>query len=241
MHTPSPLPLVAAATVAAFVTLAPAARAIDIAINTKWAFIHASNSDSALNAVPIALASIGVAPGDRIELARLGDWDNGPGGDVFGNLIAVFSASATLLPQSNLNRVVDAIEAGVDYATAPTYSGSEPTDVPTDFVIQGAAFPTGAICVIVPAGATHLFVAVPDSLYEDNSDPDGDFAVRILLLDDCAADLDGSGSVDGGDLGVVLAGWGASTVIGAPGDLDCNGTIDGSDLGLLLAAWGACP
>lgn len=44
-------------------------------------------------------------------------------------------------------------------------------------------------------------------------------------------DLNGDGIVDGGDLGLLLAGWGTS----GPGDLDGDGTVNGSDLGLLLA------
>jgi len=55
----------------------------------------------------------------------------------------------------------------------------------------------------------------------------------------CASDVDGSGSVDGSDLALVLNGWGACP--GCSGDIDGNGTIDGSDLALLLNAWGACP
>jgi hypothetical protein len=35
----------------------------------------------------------------------------------------------------------------------------------------------------VPAGATHLFVAAPDSLYSDNSDPNGDFKIRVSEID----------------------------------------------------------
>jgi CxxC motif-containing protein (DUF1111 family) len=57
--------------------------------------------------------------------------------------------------------------------------------------------------------------------------------------DDCVAcvgDLDGDGSVNGADLGLMLAQW------GSPGNADLNGdnVVDGSDLGLLLAAWGDC-
>jgi hypothetical protein len=54
--------------------------------------------------------------------------------------------------------------------------------------------------------------------------------------DDCEGDLDGSGTVDGADLGLLLGAW------GGPGaaDLDGSGTVDGADLGLLLGAWGPC-
>lgn len=55
----------------------------------------------------------------------------------------------------------------------------------------------------------------------------------------CPADLDGNGLVDGGDVGLLLAGWN-STGDGLLGDLDGNGRIDGGDLGLLVAAWGPC-
>lgn len=54
-------------------------------------------------------------------------------------------------------------------------------------------------------------------------------------------DLDGSGSVDGADLALLLAGWGeCSTGGGCPGDLDGSGAVDGADLAVLLANWGLC-
>jgi hypothetical protein len=59
----------------------------------------------------------------------------------------------------------------------------------------------------------------------------------FVKLVQCPADLDGSGVVDGADLGLQLANWGAP----GDGDLDQDGTTDGADLGLLLAAWGPCP
>jgi subtilisin family serine protease len=49
------------------------------------------------------------------------------------------------------------------------------------------------------------------------------------------ADLDGSGEVDGGDLAILLASWGACTDCEA--DLDDSGAVDGGDLAVLLAAW----
>lgn len=47
-------------------------------------------------------------------------------------------------------------------------------------------------------------------------------------------DLNGDDRVDGADLGIMLAYWGAT---GTDGDLNRDGTVDGGDLGLLLAAW----
>ncbi|MFG0257744.1 MAG: choice-of-anchor tandem repeat NxxGxxAF-containing protein [Phycisphaerales bacterium JB043] len=55
----------------------------------------------------------------------------------------------------------------------------------------------------------------------------------------CPADLTGDGQVDGADLSVLLASWGACS--GCPADLDGDGQVDGADLSILLAAWGACP
>ena len=59
---------------------------------------------------------------------------------------------------------------------------------------------------------------------------------RVALDPVCPADLDGNGTIDGADLGILLGQW------GGPGtaDLDGSGTVDGADLGALLGAWGAC-
>ncbi|HMN95615.1 MAG TPA: cellulase family glycosylhydrolase [Phycisphaerales bacterium] len=56
----------------------------------------------------------------------------------------------------------------------------------------------------------------------------------------CAGDLDGSGAVDGADLGTLLGEWGATGPSAAAADLDGSGTVDGADLGILLGAWGSC-
>ena len=51
----------------------------------------------------------------------------------------------------------------------------------------------------------------------------------------CEGDFDGSGSVDGGDLGALLGSWGTPD-----GDLNGDGTTDGADLGVFLGLWGEC-
>jgi len=48
-------------------------------------------------------------------------------------------------------------------------------------------------------------------------------------------DLDASGAVDGGDLGLLLSAWGTADECA---DFDGGGMVGGEDLGLLLAAWG---
>lgn len=49
-----------------------------------------------------------------------------------------------------------------------------------------------------------------------------------------AQDLDENGTVDGADLGLLLAAWGEQGGFG-PADFDSSGAVDGADLGLLLA------
>jgi CxxC motif-containing protein (DUF1111 family) len=68
------------------------------------------------------------------------------------------------------------------------------------------------------------------------SDRDGDGVPDDCVA--CAGDLDGSGAVDGVDLGSLLASWGAAS---ATADLNGDGVVNGIDLGIVLANWGACP
>ena len=53
----------------------------------------------------------------------------------------------------------------------------------------------------------------------------------------CLGDLDGSGAVDGADLGLMLGAWNTDD---ADADLNADGAVDGADLGMLLANWGGC-
>ncbi|MCP4835045.1 MAG: hypothetical protein GY895_09820, partial [Phycisphaera sp.] len=52
---------------------------------------------------------------------------------------------------------------------------------------------------------------------------------------DCPGDFNDDGSVDGGDLGFLLAAWG-----GPDADINGDGNTDGGDLGLFLSVWGDC-
>lgn len=52
----------------------------------------------------------------------------------------------------------------------------------------------------------------------------------------CDADLDGDGSVTGGDLSLLLNSWSTGA-----GDINGDGLTDGGDLALLLNSWGPCP
>ena len=132
--------------------------------------------DGAVDAVPILLADHGLAPGDRIRIEAVGDYFNGANDRSKG--IAVFSSSATLLAASEPHRLPDAIEAGEDHVSGPTWGcGGEPMDIPEDFGFEPD------VTVVIPQGATHLFYTVRDSYYEDNTDENGDFGVNIWLLE----------------------------------------------------------
>lgn len=146
--------------------------------NLKATYLRTHNENPPAPAPLIVdLASYGWGAGQRLLLQSVGDFDNGPNGDTFFNSIGIFSASSTLLPQNLQVRVPDAIDAGLPFVTAPTYHGHYATDVAEDFLFQHAGTE-----VLVPYGATHLFLAVYDSWYQDNSDPDGDFGFHIQAL-----------------------------------------------------------
>ena len=72
------------------------------------------------------------------------------------------------------------------------------------------------------------------------------YAIARIQLEptgsNCPADLNDDGAVNGEDLGILLAAWGACPTTGpCPADLNDDGAVDGVDLGILLAAWGPCP
>ncbi|MCE9620595.1 MAG: hypothetical protein K8R92_11910 [Planctomycetes bacterium] len=61
----------------------------------------------------------------------------------------------------------------------------------------------------------------------------------VVNIAPCFGDLDGSGEVDSGDVGLMLLDFGPCP--GCPSDLDGSGEVDGADIGLLLLGFGACP
>ncbi len=211
-----------------------------IYMDPRGTYLHTGAGDPSLPAVPVELSSIGVVAGDRLLLRQLGEFDNGPGTDSFTGMLAVFSASSALLGPTELNRVVDAIDAGVDANSGTTCPGLEPTDVSQDFAVSRPGLAIVEVCVIVPQGATHIFFSPSDCYFGDNSDADNDWGVEIQIERGCVPDITASGAVDGADLGVLLSSWGTVSIVGDGGDLNCDGTVDGADLGILLASWGPC-
>ncbi|MDA1008564.1 MAG: M12 family metallo-peptidase [Planctomycetota bacterium] len=58
----------------------------------------------------------------------------------------------------------------------------------------------------------------------------------VMCPTPCLADISGDGIVNGVDLGIMLAGWGALS-----GDITGDGTTDGQDLANLMSGFGPCP
>lgn len=98
-----------------------------------------------------------------------------------------------------------------------------------DLVSDERVLPAGARSAVLTLTYTRT-VGLSTDAYADNA--------TLWLLLPCPADLDGSGVVDGADLGLLLGSWGDPGPV--PADLDGSGTVDGADLGLLLGAWGPC-
>ena len=58
-------------------------------------------------------------------------------------------------------------------------------------------------------------------------------------LEPVPGDIDGDGIVGGGDLGLMIGGWGPCDLPDCPGDLNDDGSVNGADLGLLFGYWTA--
>lgn len=153
------------------------AEATEIGVDPSATYLHTAADDPAADATPIPLGELGIEPGSEVTLTRVGSYTKGgPGGQ---GLTAVFSASSELLAPEELDRLPDAIDAGEDYETSPTYYGDEQTDIPEDFLVSTQDGSDPSVTVTVPAEASHLFVAAIDNLYADNTDEDDDFGVEI--------------------------------------------------------------
>ncbi|RPG17296.1 MAG: hypothetical protein CBB69_007345 [Phycisphaera sp. TMED9] len=90
------------------------------------------------------------------------------------------------------------------------------------------------------ASFTFLALEGQELLIRVGSPIEGDEGQGVLLVgcepiggDPCPEDLNDDGTVNGADLGLMLAAWGTD---GA--DINDDGDTNGADLGLLLSAWG---
>lgn len=90
-----------------------------------------------------------------------------------------------------------------------------------------------------------FFVANGDSPRATLNDSPGTVTARSFIIEfesaenPCPSDLNGDGTTNGEDFGLLLVQWGACD--GCPADLNGDGVVEGPDVGLLLVGWGACP
>jgi hypothetical protein len=138
---------------------------------------------------------------------------DGPGGSVPID-VSYNAGSHTLLvtPQAPLQpgaHTLTIADTVVDVATAQPLDGETPEGALTTDLITGDGVAGG--------DATFTFITPTNA---------------------SLADLTGDGSVNGADLAILLAAWGAS---GSPADLNGDSAVDGADLAILLSVWGPVP
>ena len=153
-------------------------------IDPRRTYLRTSPRDPGLPAIPIDLRTLGLAPGDRIQLERLGSYTMGANQSRLSLLCGAFSRSSILNSHDDLHRVRDAIDAGENKHTHPTWesNGRLETNIAEDFAIADFHRTFSSIEIVIPHGATHLFVAPPLGGFYEVKDADGDFAVAISLL-----------------------------------------------------------
>jgi hypothetical protein len=137
----------------------------------------------------ISLSSLGIKEGDSINVSTLGDMSFTCHPGVAGScvissviLCGVFSSSNSILSPGTasapqINRVPGVVAPTFNplrpCLTSPSFIGGIATDIPQDFMLDGTA-------ATVPKGAQYLIMAVSDSYYADNADPNGHLAVNVV-------------------------------------------------------------
>jgi hypothetical protein len=112
---------------------------------------------------------------------------------------------------------------------------SSPFFPSSDLVQEGGNCPSagGRLTTALDAGVTYYVVA---GFQWGNYDECQTRTATVEYIDPCPADLTGDGEVAGGDLGIMLIGWGTPL-----GDITGDGITDGLDISFLIGAWGPCP
>ncbi|WP_299522071.1 hypothetical protein [Winogradskyella sp.] len=146
----------------------------NVTIGAQATFLRVDNVDTSTNPAVVNLNALNISPGDVLRLKTIGNYINSPTGSTRDSAAGVFSSSNLLLDSSELNRVVDAIDAGEDRVTDNTFEQNQVTDIPEDFRID-----ENQIQITVPVGAQFLFLGVTDSKLSDNMQSSAGFAIEI--------------------------------------------------------------
>jgi len=151
------------------------------------------------------------------------------GSDIWFTYTATCTGSLTFSTcnSADFNTVI-AVHAGVSYA-GPGFTCS------LGALLGCSNSPAGC------GGGSHVTVAaVPGQNYTVRVGgvlgAQGTGILTVMCTQTCPQDLNGDGTVDGADLGILLGQWGGA----GSADLNGDGVVDGADLGILLAAWGPC-
>jgi hypothetical protein len=164
-----------------FLIASAAASASVISINPPATYLR-TEDDPAVASFAFSLASLGISPGQQIQIERLGFYNAFGGLPEDGrSLLAVFSSSDILLAPSSPNRVPGALSAGGSFFSPNTWNGNLTTDIPQDFVIDDGST-TGSTTLQIPGGAGYIFFSVSDSYFTDNADQNTDFGASITVI-----------------------------------------------------------
>lgn len=116
----------------------------------------------------IALASIGAVPGDYLSFQTVGSFSAGSAFPNQNGLGAVFAAGNGLRASGDFGQQSPIM-------TPATWPKNIPTDIAEDFFIPSDA----PVLVRIPEGATSVQFSVPDAMFSDNEDKDGNFGVLL--------------------------------------------------------------
>ena len=78
-------------------------------------------------------------------------------------------------------------------------------------------------------------------LEDANSNNIPDCCEQSTSCESCAADIDGSGTVNAVDLAAILTVWGTDGGKYPRADINGDGEVNGPDLAAVLSNWGSCP
>lgn len=170
------------------------------------------------------------------------------------NIYRIFSTTTLPLPTTTdlLRKVwkIDASLNGVSLAPGRywidwQFSSSIQTTVRALLpaaTILGARGVPGANALQLASGSSSNWVPVVDTGKPDSAaDVPQDFP--FILIGDaapppCAGDINNDNRIDGRDLSVLLANFGATVPAGTGGDLNASGQVNGADVSVLLSNFG---
>ena len=81
--------------------------------------------------------------------------------------------------------------------------------------------------------------AIIGSRWDDTTEPNAGSATVLSFVEECVGDINGDGTIDTADLGVLISNFGQLSI---QADLNGDGIVDTADLGLLIGVFGLdCP